>query len=131
MKRTKLRKKAKSKSEGWWRNRADDLMQDVERKMYDKCLVCGGNNEVGHHFHTKQMSSFLRYDWRNIIPLCNSCHFKHHRKFDPHIVSTIIAKKGQKWADELEIDRRKLIKTGISFYQLKCSEFEKELQELS
>lgn len=122
-----MRKRAKAGTEGWWRNRADDLMQDVGRKLSDTCLVCGGPNQVGHHYQTKQTSSFLRYEFRNLIPLCNSCHFKHHKMFDPHIVRTIISRKGKKWADEIERDRRKIIKTGILYYQQKCQEFEKLL----
>ncbi len=122
-----MRKKAKKGTEGWWRSRADDLMQDIERTMYDRCLVCGGPNEVGHHYQTKQSSSYLRYDFRNLVPLCNSCHFKHHIMFDPYIVKTIINKKGKSWADEIERDRRKPMKTGIAYYQDKCQEFEEIL----
>jgi hypothetical protein len=131
MKRTPLRKKAKSHTEGWWRGHADDLMQDCERKLYLKCLVCGGPNQVGHHYQTKQTSSFLRYDWRNIIPLCFSCHFKHHKQADPYIAATIIRVKGQAWAEEIERDRRKSIKTGSLYYQEKCREFEEQLKDLT
>ena len=122
-----MRKKAKKGTEGWWRSRADDLMQDIERKMYDECLVCGGPNQVGHHYQTKQSSSYLRYDFNNLIPLCNSCHFKHHIMFDPYIAFTIVKKMGKKWAENIEADRRKPVKTGITYYQQKCEEFEKIL----
>ena len=130
MKKTPLRKKAKSHSEGWWRNHADDLMQDCERIRYTKCLVCDQPNQVGHHYYTKQTSSYLRYDWRNIIPLCRSCHFKHHVMYDATIAATIIRKKGQAWHDELERDHHKSIKTGVFYYKEKCEEFEKELTGL-
>ena len=117
LKRTPLRKKAKAKSQGWWQSTADDLMQDINRLLFDKCMVCGGKNEVGHHFITKSLSSFLRYDFRNLIPLCHSCHFKHHIKSDPQISATIIAKNGPEWFNWIELVRRTPIKTGIEYFK--------------
>ncbi len=130
MKKSPLRKKAKSKSEGWWRNKADSLMQDINRLSHNKCEVCGGKNEVGHHYITKQTSSYLRYEWSNLVPLCNSCHFRHHRMYDPHIVGTINRKRGEEWMLWIESVRRNPIKTGTHFYQSKCTEYQDILDRI-
>lgn len=124
MRKTPLRKKAKSHSEGWWRNKADDLMQDVHKTMYSNCLVCGGKNEVGHHFITKQSSSFLRYNFQNLVPLCRNCHFAHHIKSDPSVSAKIIKVLGANWYNWIEKVRRTVIKTGIVFYKKRCEEFD-------
>jgi uncharacterized Zn finger protein len=131
MKRTPLKKKAKSHSEGWWRDRADRLLQDILRKKAEKCEVCGGKNEVAHHVFTKQSSSYLRYDLRNLVHLCHKCHFNHHIKDDPNIIRVLITNRGQAWIDELERDRRKTIKTGKFYYQQKCEEYEKLWKQIA
>ena len=117
MKRSALRQKAKAKSAGWWQSRCDDLLQDIHKFMFEKCLVCGKKNQVGHHYITKALSSFLRYDFRNLIPLCFSCHFKHHIQSDPYINQTINRVMGQEWVEWIESVRRTPIKTGIKYYQ--------------
>lgn len=127
MKRSYLRKKAKAHSQGWWQSKCDDVMQDVHKTMFERCLVCGGMNEVGHHFITKSLSSFLRYEFKNLIPLCHSCHFKHHIKSDPNISATIIEKRGQDWYRWIEENRRKEIKTGIFYFKAKHEELLKLL----
>lgn len=123
MKRTPLRRKAKAKSAGWWQTKCDDLMQDIHKFMHKNCLVCGGVNEVGHHFITKSLSSYFRYEFKNLIPLCHSCHFKNHIKDDPNIPATIIRKMGQEWYDWIEANRRNPIKTGVFYYQQIHSHF--------
>ncbi len=136
MKRTPLRKvspnkvkKPKAHDSGWWQNKADSLMQDIGRKLTDKCEVCGKDNQVGHHFITKQASSYLRYDWKNLIPLCHACHFNHHIKSDPHVSATIIRKRGQDWYNYLEKNRRKEQLTGVKYYQKIIEDLERYLLE--
>lgn len=131
MKRTGLRKvspnkvnKPKAHDASWWQKKCDNKMQDIGRKLHANCMVCGGPNQVGHHYHTKSSSSYLRYDWRNLIPLCHACHFKHHIKCDPAVHNTVNAKKGQDWIDSLEADRRKGIKAGVAYYQQIYSDLE-------
>lgn len=117
MKRTILRKFAKAHTAGWWQKQSDDLMQDIHKYMYNKCLVCGGNNEVGHHFITKALSSFLRYDFKNLIPLCHACHFRHHIKSDPYVSMVIVNHYGKDWFNWIESVRRNKIQTGVKYYQ--------------
>ena len=87
--------------------KADRLLQEVGRKLYEKkgCYVCGGVYSCLHHYHTKGCSNALRYDWNNLIPICVGCHSRHHNANDPRIHDEIRRKKGQEWVDELEWKR--------------------------
>jgi len=123
-------KKERSHSQGWWQRKADDLMQDVGRKLTNNCMVCGGPNQVGHHYITKSLSSFLRYDFKNLIPLCHGCHFRHHKQNDPHIHSTVNRKKGDEWVDWIESIRRTPQKTGVFYYKEICQKMKDKLSEL-
>lgn len=110
-------KKEKSHTPGWWQTKCDDLMQDIGRRLNDKCEVCGRENQVGHHYITKSLSSFLRYEFKNLIPLCHSCHFKHHKMNDPNIHNTINRKRGDEWINWIESVRRSPIRAGVSYYK--------------
>lgn len=114
MKKTPLRKKAKAHTQGWWMKACDDLMQDINRTLYDKCLVCGGKNEVGHHFITKSLSSYLRYEFYNLIPLCHACHFRHHIRDDPFVSQKIVSIMGGYWLYRIEANRRKPVRLGVT-----------------
>ena len=50
---------------------ADTLMQEVGKLKYPKSLVSGLPTQVMHHYVPKSVSSGLRYDWDNLIPLTN------------------------------------------------------------
>lgn len=129
MRRTAIKKTAKAKSAGWWQRKCDTLMQNIHKYMFTNCLVCGGKNEVGHHFITKSLSSFLRYDFSNLVPLCHSCHFKHHIQSDPYISQTIVRHNGEAWLSNLEAVRRTPVKTGVSYYRDVYSLLEIKLSE--
>ena len=102
------------------RRKADKLYQLKYRGT--ECLACGKPAEVVHHFIPKSQSNNLRYDPDNAISLCNSCHFSHHTKGDPHIVSTIIEKNGLEWVNELQNKRSVICKFGIGYLQDKIEE---------
>lgn len=110
-------KKPKAHNSSWWQKKCDNRMQDVERGMFSCCEACGGSNQVGHHYITKSLSSYLRYDWKNIIPLCHSCHFKHHIQSDASIHNTVNAKRGAEWIEYIETHRRLKQNNGILYYQ--------------
>ena len=98
------------------RNKCDALIQQIGLKNNKKCLVCGKKAEVMHHFILKSLSNALRYDWFNLIPLCNSCHFKNH-KGDFEIAAIITQKKGKDWLNYLRKKRRDYIQTNLKYYQ--------------
>lgn len=122
MKKTPLKRKSKS-SISKLQKTADKLLQEVIRFLYKKCEACGAQNQVGHHWIEKSRSSFLRYDLRNIIPLCTSCHAKIHNVFGNsimggmNIVEKIIKIRGKKWKEEMDKLQPEYIKVNNAFYE--------------
>jgi len=112
-----INKRRKAWSEGKWQASCDRLMQDINRANFEYCEACGKRNEVGHHYIPKSQSSFLRYMFKNLIPLCHSCHFNHHFRQDPIVVTRILHKRGEEWQEWIESVRRTQIKTGIQYYK--------------
>ena len=96
----------------------DELLQQAGKKRYSKCEVCGKPISCLHHFHPKSVSNALRYDWDNLIPICNGCHSRHHQAGDPFIHGTIIQIRGKKWHDTL-LKRRwqETVKTNKEYYE--------------
>lgn len=70
----------------------------------------------------------LRWDERNLVPLCRKCHCQHHLSGDPAIVEAILRVKGFKWFDELQEDRNKIFKVnqGILQEMIKREELDNE-----
>jgi hypothetical protein len=108
---------------GSLQRKADKLIQIENRRCHKKCEACGGKNEVGHHWIEKSRSANLRYDFRNIIPLCNSCHAKIHNVFGNSVVGgldvaeIIIKKRGKRWKNQMDKDGRKEIKVNREHYE--------------
>jgi len=96
------------------KNKLDRLIQEIYVPLNPKCLVCGNPTSEMHHYIQKTSSLYLRWDKRNLIPLCRSCHCKHHITGDPRIIQEVLRIKGNEWADELEKDRRIIFKDTIS-----------------
>lgn len=95
------------------KDKMDRLLQKIQVPRNPKCIVCGEPTSEMHHYIEKKKSLYLRWDERNLVPLCRPCHCKHHFSGDPRIVQTILQVKGNAWADELELDRRKLFKDNL------------------
>ena len=98
------------------KDKADRLLQDYYRlycrNRNIKCMGCGGEMKLGHHFFEKSSSAGLRYEIKNLSPLCTSCHARHHLGGDPSIVANILYKKGKKWYNSLR--KLKVEKKGVS-----------------
>lgn len=113
----------KAKTSAQLRKIADKELQIANKRLNKACEACGGANQVGHHWIEKSRSSFLRYDLRNIIPLCNSCHSKIHNIFGNSIVGglniaeTIINKRGREWKELMDKLQPTYVKTDTFFYQ--------------
>lgn len=95
------------------KNRLDRLIQELYVPLNPRCLVCGEKTSCMHHFIQKKQSLYLRWDKRNLVPLCRRCHCLHHISGDPYIHQTILKVKGHKWADKLQEDRRKIFKDTL------------------
>lgn len=88
---------------------ADKALQDYFRRYKTKCELCSNPYQVAHHFIHKKLSSYLRYDERNLIFVCNSCHSKFHSFPDPQISIRVLKLRGDEWNEYLE-SHRHLIK---------------------
>ena len=116
-----------AKKISYYRNKADKLLQEVGRKKYKNCLICGGKYNCLHHFFTKGSSSSLRYNWLNLIPICISCHSHHHWGHpEPHL--KIVEIKGQEWVESLRAEKNKVVKTNIGYYKQIIEHLENELR---
>jgi 5-methylcytosine-specific restriction endonuclease McrA len=122
-------KKPKKKSIKYLRSKADNLLQKLIRQLYSKCEVCGQPISCGHHYWQKSSSSGLRYNLKNIIPICQSCHFKLHNG-DPSIQAKIIFIRGKKWYFDLlkEKEITRYTKTDRLYYEKIISNIEYSLK---
>lgn len=105
-----------TKKIGYYRRQADKALQEKGKKKYKYCEICCKPMTCLHHFFPKSISSALRYDWDNLVPICVSCHFSHHNG-DPRIHVTIIEKRGQTWYKNLLRDKERIIKPSLMYYQ--------------
>ena len=84
----------------------DKLYQELGRKVYSRCLVCGGDYSCLHHFVKKSQSTALRYDLENGIPICVNCHCSIHQGLNDTVVARITLINGKEWLDSLEKKKR-------------------------
>lgn len=105
----------------YYEKQADKMIQELGRKTYDRCLVCGGSYCCLHHFVFKSQSTALRYDMENLIPICNPCHFSVHNRKDDKVAAKIGIIKGQDWLNSLEdkIRQGRGQKYGAGWYKEK------------
>lgn len=109
-------KKKKLKSFGTIKRSLDKLLQEVGRKIYTYCEICGGEYSCLHHYYPKSMSSSLRYHSPNLIPICAGCHFRHH-KGAPEIHERINEIRGEDWRRELVNEKYKPYKDDRKEYE--------------
>lgn len=95
----------------------DTLLQELIRIKHKKCLLCFNPCEVGHHFVRKSNSSFLRYDMRNIIPLCNRCHCLYHLREDESFNIRIKNIMGDDWYNGIQRDKNQYHKVNMEMYR--------------
>lgn len=115
----------------------DKLLQEINRKKNKKCECCGKECQVAHHWIEKSRSARLRYDWENIIPLCNACHFKIHNIFGNNVVGgvdiaeVIIKKRGKAWKTRMDNIGHETIKNDIIYQQKINNRLKEELEILT
>lgn len=108
--------KKKGKSLKTLRNKCDRLVQEWGRDKYSRCLVCGKPISCLHHYYPKSVSSVLRYNENNLIPICQGCHLMHHNG-DPRIHARILEIKGIDWHKELTKKKEQIIKINQGYYK--------------
>ena len=101
-------KKKKLKTIGKLKSEADRAMQDHFRRIKTHCEICGKPYQVAHHFIFKSSSNYLRYDEKNLIFVCTSCHSKFHSFPDPTYPIKVAKLRGNSWVMYIEENRRKL-----------------------
>ena len=108
------------------RNKADSLLTPIVKITTPRCEACGHDTEVAHHWIEKSRSTFLRYDFRNLIALCHSCHAKIHNTFGNSVTGCldvaeiIIKKRGDEWRAQLAKDAIKQVKADIHYFIGHC-----------
>jgi hypothetical protein len=85
---------------------------------------------VLHHFYPKSVSSALRYDWKNLIPLCQGCHMRLHQSGDPSYEYEIIKRKGLKWYHELTSHKHDSVKIDRIYYTKVAEKLENHYDRL-
>lgn len=103
-------KKKKVISIGKLKAKADRAMQDFFRRIKTHCEMCGEQYQVAHHYIFKSQSNYLRYEEKNLIYICQKCHYKFHNNYTQTMVAKVIKIRGQEWADWIE-DHRRLLKS--------------------
>lgn len=116
MKKTKLKQRSPTKL-AVLRRQCDRALQEEGRRRYKVCEVCGKPMSCLHHFFPKSVSSRLRYEWDNLIPICVGCHFLHHSTFNPSVHATVIKKRGVEWYDNLAKLKEEIIKVNVAYYE--------------
>ena len=108
---------AKLKSIRYLQKKADRLLQELGRKVYSKCEICGKDMDCLHHFITKGSSSYLRYTWENLIPICTSCHVRIELRKAHELTAVIVLKRGEAWIKELTNKAHTYVKTDRFYYE--------------
>jgi hypothetical protein len=105
--------------------KCDKLCGQVARSL-GYCENCGKRETLSWcHIHTRSIGK-LRYDRRNWVCLCASCHRHFHNK--PLQFTQFITKiKGQETVDWLIRESNKLEPLDLKWYQLKLEELTKQL----
>ena len=107
----------KPKSKVYYRNKADKLFQRIFVETNPYCLLCGRPTSCGHHFFPKSTAGGLRYSFKNMVPVCQGCHFSHHNG-RPELHAEVLKQRGQQWYDDLVIEKRQYLKSDtIGYYK--------------
>ena len=79
----------------------DDLLTPIIKQLFPKCILCGRPTQVAHHHFHKSKSLTLRYNFKNLIPLCNPCHFMLGFN-ESYWACKILEIRGMKWFKDLD-----------------------------
>jgi hypothetical protein len=93
----------------------DKLLTPIVKMMHPVCLLngyaegCTYETQVAHHHVHKSKSLILRYNFDNLIHLCNHCHLMLHFN-ESYWASKIVQIKGLDWFESLEKEKNKIYK---------------------
>ena len=125
-----LEKPKKKKPVSYYSKKADRVLQELGRKKFDKCEICGADMSCLHHYYPKSSAGNLRYNWLNLIPICQGCHFRHHNGF-PEIHNTVNRLRGDNWLADLKKAKMTPIYNCNTklYYEQKEKELKNELEK--
>ena len=111
-------KKVKLPSVKSARNKADALLTPLVKLIHPLCLLCNNSTEVAHHHVHKSKSTRLRYDLRNLIPLCNRCHvvLHHDESYWGSKVSQMKCAQDPNWFNYIEQGKREQVRADVHYY---------------
>ena len=112
-----------------YKKKADAVLQELGRKVYDSCEICGGEYSCLHHWIYKSESNALRYLWENCIPVCVRCHFLIHNAKGNLTAGKVVAIRGSKWLYDLEVKKKEGANKSYSksYFQQKYEEIKNAL----
>jgi hypothetical protein len=117
------------------KDKADRALQDWFRQYcWNRgivCINCGSKTELAHHFYEKSRSAGLRYEEKNLIPICRRCHTLHHRFGDPSIAASIMISRGREWYDDLTEMKNNVKGRGIDkvYLEEQLDKWKKKLEQ--
>jgi len=121
------KKKKKDKPVSYYAKKADKALQQLYRLNHTTCEICGNTISCAHHYFPKSSAGNLRYNFLNLISICQGCHFSHHNG-NPEIHNEVNKNRGEEWLKELrEIKKVPIVNCNTKKYY---QEKEKELLEL-
>jgi len=89
--------------------KCDSLLSPIIILLFPRCLLCGNPTQVAHHHCHKSKSLTLRYDFKNLINLCHSCHLKLHFN-ESFWASKIVQIKGLRWFAYIERKKKETLR---------------------
>ena len=96
----------------------------------EMCEICGNPFEVSHHYIAKSQSTLLRFDEKNLILVCNSCHFKIHKGNQGNYIGSLIGFcRGKKWLDYITKQRNQILTLTSKDLQDKVELYENLIKE--
>lgn len=114
------------------KNKLDKLYQQWGHRTYGFCILCGSPMSCLHHFIHKQQCTGLRWDKKNGVPVCMSCHCRIHSRNDPADIfkmsSAMCKFHGADWLEY--IDSVRVAWVGSKLTRKYCEDVENQFKEL-
>ena len=111
--------------------KCNDLWQQIIKILHPYCEICGRPTKVGHHFIYQSEANSCKFYIPNGIGLCKKHHFLiHHTGKKCEIAGQIALKRGQEWFDDLQKQKRVIVKTILGWYEENLKSLEEELNKL-
>jgi hypothetical protein len=110
-----LKDKDKPKVKKITQKMCDNLLSPIVKSEHPICFFhgiaekCTRDTQVAHHHVHKSKSLALRYDFENLINLCNHCHLMLHCN-ESFWASKIVSVKGLEWFAYLEKKKQETTK---------------------